>query len=118
MIDYQAGVSIQSLLKQSGVNITFQTNNIAALYGGVDAAGRLVEVGWEKYPTLMVLTWEAQWINFVAELARNLSEPALVIPVMDRLDMQGEFFFRVLLNVKGNNGAVSNINIDPSLYVW
>ena len=37
---------------------------------------------------MMFLTWEAQWLNFVTELQRNLTAPALVVPVMDRLTMQ------------------------------
>ena len=30
-----------------------------------------------------------QWLNYVAELYHNLTRPALIVPVMDELTMQG-----------------------------
>lgn len=35
----------------------------------------------QVFPTLKQLTWEAQWLAFQAELAANLSRPALVVPI-------------------------------------
>ena len=64
-----------------------------------------MELGWEKYAMMMFLTWEAQWLNYVEELHRNLTEPALVIPVYDRVTMLG------------SAGAIANISIEPDIWV-
>lgn len=52
-------------------------------FAGIDERGRLVQVGWEVFPTLKHLAWEAQWLAFAAELRANLSRPALVVPVFE-----------------------------------
>ena len=53
-------------------------------FASIDAAGRMQEVGWEKYSTLEMLSWAAEYLDYKAELAANLSKPAFVVPVFDR----------------------------------
>lgn len=43
----------------------------------------LQEVGWQKFPTLMHVVWEAQWLVYMQRLRTRLDAPALVIPVFE-----------------------------------
>ena len=56
-------------------------SQVAGGFAAIDERGRLAQVGWEVFPTLKQLAWEAQWLAFSAELRANLSRPALVVPV-------------------------------------
>eukprot|EP00042_Codosiga_hollandica_P036604 m.281376 g.281376 ORF g.281376 m.281376 type:complete len:646 (+) comp54929_c0_seq2:1304-3241(+) len=104
LVPYTAGVDMRETLQNFTVNITFVTNNSPGIFAGIDSAGKLVELGWEKYCSLMFLVYEAQWLNYEAELFRNLSLPALVIPILDRVDMQGTL------------GAVGHMDLDPDVF--
>lgn len=48
---------------------------------GIDASGKLAQVGWESEPSLKLLSWAGQWLHYQSALHRNLSRPALVVPV-------------------------------------
>lgn len=54
---------------------------VPGFFAAVDGGGRLAEVGWQKFPRLMHLAWGAQWLDYTARLAANLSRPALTLPV-------------------------------------
>ena len=43
--------------------------------------GDVVQVGWESGPTLALLAWEAQWLLYTGELERNLTRPAVSLPI-------------------------------------
>ena len=49
----------------------------------MDGRLALAEVGWLKFPKLMHMGWAGQWLLYEAELAANLSRPALVVPVFE-----------------------------------
>lgn len=50
-------------------------------YAGIDEEGRLIELGWSKWPTLMHLAWQGQWEQYLHNLKANLSRPALTVPI-------------------------------------
>ena len=54
---------------------------VPGYFAAVDAGGRLAQLGWQKFPTLLHLAWGAQWLDYSLRLAANLSRPALVLPV-------------------------------------
>ena len=59
----------------------------------------------------------------MTELYHNLTRPALIVPVMDELTMQGAFACHEDVDDSststylGNAGAVANVIIDPSVFV-
>lgn len=75
----------------SGRNATvvFRNSLGPGLLVGLDSGGRLIELGWEKYATLMMLGWQAQWQGYTDRLQANLSAPAVVVPVWNDVQMQG-----------------------------
>ena len=54
---------------------------VPGYYAGLDSEGRLIELGWSKWPSLMHLAWQGQWQVYLANLRANLSRPALTVPV-------------------------------------
>lgn len=54
------------------------------LFAGIDAHGRLLEAGWQKFPSLLHLVWAAQWEEYKRGLEARLQQPALVVPVFER----------------------------------
>ena len=51
----------------------------------LDASGRMQEGGAGINPWMRSLAWAGQWEQFRAELATNLTKPALVVPVFDKV---------------------------------
>ena len=47
----------------------------------IDSEGRVQEVGWEKYATLEMLSWSAQYFDYLTELRRRLQQPHYSIPI-------------------------------------
>ncbi len=54
---------------------------VPGFYAGIDEQGKLIELGWSKWPTLMHLAWQGQWQHYLQHLRANLSRPALTVPV-------------------------------------
>ena len=54
---------------------------VPGFYAGIDEQGKLIELGWSKWPTLMHLAWQGQWQHYLQHLYANLSQPALTVPV-------------------------------------
>ena len=54
---------------------------VPGYYTGIDEQGKLIELGWSKWPSLMHLAWQGQWQNYLHNLQANLSKPALTVPV-------------------------------------
>lgn len=46
--------------------------------------GLLHEAGWQKYDSLQMLGWQAEWMAYEIALDDRLSAPALVVPVFDK----------------------------------
>eukprot|EP00887_Chlorella_sp_A99_P003150 scaffold9.g3150.t1 len=74
-----------------GVTVDFGEEAGPGLFAGVDHRGRLVELGWQKFPSLQHLVWAAQWQDYLERLdARLESTPARVVPVLQDAAMAGE----------------------------
>ena len=54
---------------------------VPGYYAGIDEQGKLIELGWTKWPSLLHLAWQGQWQNYLHNLQANLSKPALTVPV-------------------------------------
>jgi hypothetical protein len=91
MVPHDVGESLRRALQAgSRVDVALAARPGAALHAGVDAGGRLVEVGWLKFPSLLHVVWAAQWQDYLEALQRRLdAQPALVVPVFDRATMSG-----------------------------
>eukprot|EP01043_Picozoa_sp_COSAG02_P046563 COSAG02_NODE_4367_length_5445_cov_2.017770_3_plen_610_part_00 len=84
MISYDDGVALQTTLKEEGsLNATFFSARRKGAFVAVDGNGRLQEVGWEKYSTLEMLAWSAQYLDYLQELDANLTKPHYSVPIFD-----------------------------------
>ncbi|GMH80564.1 hypothetical protein TL16_g08598 [Triparma laevis f. inornata] len=71
------------------VNVTLSYDVVPGFFASVNAGGRLLEVGWEKIPTLKMLGWAAQWLEYKSNLDNKLAEEeALVVPIFEEDLMQ------------------------------
>ncbi|XP_054637343.1 uncharacterized protein si:dkey-256h2.1 isoform X2 [Dunckerocampus dactyliophorus] len=94
---------IHALRSGLPVNVSFQTTPSPNFFIGIDQQGALSEMGWFLYPTFSFVNWQAQWFDFYADLQLKLDLPATVIPVFDKVQMQGD------------KGAVAVVNLPPDL---
>uniref|UniRef100_A0A3Q3VQB7 Peptide-N-glycosidase F N-terminal domain-containing protein n=1 Tax=Mola mola TaxID=94237 RepID=A0A3Q3VQB7_MOLML len=93
----------QALRSAQLVFVSFQTTPSPYFFFGVDQQGALSEMGWFLYPSFSFVNWQAQWFDFYTELQTKLQNPAKVVPVFDKVQMQGE------------EGAVATVNMPPGL---
>ena len=49
-----------ALLAQGHQQVSFEEQQVPGFYAGIDEKGRLFEMGWTKWPTLMHLAWQAR----------------------------------------------------------
>lgn len=91
---------------QSGqvVNVSFQTTPSPNFFISVDQQGALAEMGWFLYPSFSFINWQAQWFEFYSDLQTKLQSPAKVVPVFDKVQMQGE------------KGAVATVDLPLDLW--
>ena len=84
MVSAADGARVASALGNGGpARARFYTEGARGQFAAVDAQGRVAEVGWAKYSTLLMPLWEAQWLAYQKELQARLAAPALVVPVFD-----------------------------------
>ena len=74
------------------------TAQVPGRFVGIDASGKLAQVGWESDPSLKLLSWAGQWLQYQAALHRNLSRPALVVPVFKPQVTAGPTIGRAFFN--------------------
>eukprot|EP01052_Picozoa_sp_SAG31_P036819 SAG31_NODE_4650_length_3068_cov_2.827888_2_plen_488_part_00 len=86
MVGHEDGLALRATLKDVGGNLSgsFASIRRPGAFAAVDAAGRLQEVGWEKYSTLEMLAWSAQYFDYLAALEKNLTKPHFRVPVFDQ----------------------------------
>ncbi|DBA77212.1 TPA: hypothetical protein ACH3X1_009783 [Trebouxia sp. C0004] len=100
MVGYQAGQDIQealngntSLLSKAAASqplqATFHEQQVPGFYAGIDEQGKLIELGWSKWPSLMHLAWQGQWQHYLQHLHAKLSRPALTVPVFVNQNLSG-----------------------------
>jgi hypothetical protein len=75
----------QALAADAGddIRLRFAAEERPGYYAAVNERAELAEIGWATFPKLMTLGWAAQWLLYEAELRRNLSRPALTVPVFN-----------------------------------
>eukprot|EP00054_Salpingoeca_dolichothecata_P027365 m.200407 g.200407 ORF g.200407 m.200407 type:complete len:718 (-) comp25942_c1_seq5:1928-4081(-) len=63
--------------------ITYIEQAVPGYFASIDVRGRIQELGEPINPTMMLLGWQAQGLEYKAALYHNLTKPALVVPIMD-----------------------------------
>uniref|UniRef100_W5LR72 Si:dkey-256h2.1 n=1 Tax=Astyanax mexicanus TaxID=7994 RepID=W5LR72_ASTMX len=81
---------VEALSKGKSVNVSFQVTPSPNFFFAIDHQGALAEMGWFLYPTFRFLSWQAEWFDFYTGLLEQAKKPADVVPVFDRVLMQGE----------------------------
>ena len=130
MVSFEDGNKLAKLLSTREISANFQTVSGPGQTIAIDTHGRLHEVGWEKYATLRLIGWEAQWLGYMEDITRRVSEPALVIPVFDQAET-GTVSKNIVLPSEKQLGAFSmgkaqldfslecpSGNMDDSCSVW
>ncbi|XP_039886666.1 uncharacterized protein si:dkey-256h2.1 isoform X3 [Simochromis diagramma] len=85
------------------VNVSFQNTPSPNFFISIDKQGLLAEMGWFLYPTFSFVNWQAQWFDFFADLQTKLQNPAKVVSVFDKVQMQGD------------KGAVATVDLSIDL---
>ncbi|XP_071326608.1 uncharacterized protein [Trachinotus anak] len=80
----------QALRFGQKINVSFQTTPSPNFVISIDPRGALAEMGLFLYPSFSFFNWQAQWFDFYADLQTKLQSPAKVVPVFDKVQMQGE----------------------------
>ena len=44
----------------------------------------VIQVGWQREPSLLHMAWAAQWLQYSQKLSQRLAEPALVVPIFEK----------------------------------
>ena len=66
---------------RSEVNASLFSKRMPGAFAAIDSMGALQEVGWEKYSTLEMLAWSAQYFDYLTALRANISKPHYSIPI-------------------------------------
>ncbi|KAK9514300.1 hypothetical protein VZT92_027776 [Zoarces viviparus] len=88
MVHLEVSVA-QALEFGQPVYVSFQNTPSPNFFMGIDHQGALAEMGWFIYPSFSFINWQAQWFDFYAALQTKLQSPAKVVPVFDKVQMQG-----------------------------
>lgn len=80
----------QGLESGQQLYVSFQTTPAPRFVFAIDPQGALAEIGLFLYPSFSFFNWQAQWFDFYADLQTKLQSPAQVVPVFDKVKMQGE----------------------------
>jgi len=79
-----AGANIASALASTpSMSLSFATDDGIGQFVAIDGKGKLAEIGWEKYDTLRMLGWQAQWFEHQTLRSTQTMQSAFVIPVFD-----------------------------------
>lgn len=104
MVSHAAGLAIAEEMldhggtEPRGLNVTLNYSVADGFFLSVDRLGRLQQVGWQKYPQLMMLGWAAQFLTFASRTEQSAGhEAALVVPVMRATSIRSAASARILL---------------------
>ena len=90
MVTHTGGAVLRRYIQTVGagsngaVNASLASQQAPGSFGAIDYAGHLHEVGWEKYSTLEMLAWSAQYLDYKQELEHSTAKPAYIVPIFDR----------------------------------
>ena len=87
MVDYEPSL-LKDLQAQKELRLAYTSQPHWGQYFGIRHDGILIEIGARLNPSFMMLGWFAQSLEYKAELAANLSRPALVVPIMKTVGEQ------------------------------
>jgi len=92
MIPYESGKRILSELSVSDeVYIKFQHTPSRNFFVAIDEQGKLQEVGWLLYPSMIFLSYQAKWLNYKTNLLNNITNMnADVVNIFNETVMHGE----------------------------
>ncbi|KAL2084443.1 hypothetical protein ACEWY4_019961 [Coilia grayii] len=97
------------------VSVSFQTTPSPNFFFGIDHQGVLSETGWFLYPTFRFLSWQAQWFDYQEVLRGRLQRPATVVPVFDRVQMQGDKGAQATVDLPTGGMDYDVLELDASL---
>ncbi|KAI9999847.1 hypothetical protein NQD34_011690 [Periophthalmus magnuspinnatus] len=103
----------QALRLGQTVNVSFQTTPSPNFFISIDQQGALAEMGWFLYPTFSFINWQAQWFDFRTSLLSKLQNPATVLSVFDKVQMQGKSGAQATLQLP--SGVWDRLELDVSL---
>ena len=86
LVSSSAGITLAMELKKTSpqsLSLSFASIAGAGQFVAIDGAGQLEEVGWEKYSTMQMLGWTAQYLEHRIDRITQTHKPALVVPVFD-----------------------------------
>lgn len=78
------------------LNASLLSRRAPGAFVAIDAEGKLQEVGWEKYSTLEMLAWSAQYFDYLTRLRARLIRPHFSVPI------------------RGWKGGRANVSIPPA----
>ena len=87
MISGSDGTKLKQIITESGGTLTngsFASIRRPGAFAAIDASGHMQELGWEKFSTMQMLSWAAQYLDYLSELTANMSKPHFSIPLFDR----------------------------------
>jgi hypothetical protein len=93
MVGASFGATLVAAISSSStasVNIALGWDHRPGSFAAIDGNGALIEVGWEKYDSLMMIKWAGDWLGWRAALATRLASPSYVIPVADKAPLDGK----------------------------
>ncbi|KAL0984814.1 hypothetical protein UPYG_G00147310 [Umbra pygmaea] len=105
----------QALRNGQLVNVSFQSTPSPNFFIGIDHQGALSEMGWFLYPSFEFLNWQAQWFDFYSGLQTVLRDSALVVPVFNKVQMQGERGAVVTVDIPIDMVQFDILELDTSL---
>uniref|UniRef100_UPI0037E9351E uncharacterized protein n=1 Tax=Semicossyphus pulcher TaxID=241346 RepID=UPI0037E9351E len=105
----------QALKLGQGLYVTFQITPSPNFFFSIDQQGLLAEMGWFLYPSFSFINWQAQWFDFYADLQTKLQSPAKVVPVLDRVLMQGDKGAQATVNLPLGWLDYDKLELDASL---
>ena len=91
IVSYTDGVSIAAALSSlsssstssKSLSLSFTTDAALGQFVAIDGTGKLAEIGWEKFDTMQMLGWQAQWFEYQMKRIALTKIPAFVVPVFD-----------------------------------
>eukprot|EP00041_Stephanoeca_diplocostata_P019331 m.414820 g.414820 ORF g.414820 m.414820 type:complete len:630 (-) comp21275_c1_seq2:3608-5497(-) len=114
-----AGAALADAIKQLGagdLNATLGYDTVSPGYFvGIDARGMVAEVGWQKFATLEMLAWEADWLHYAASVQRRTAAPALVVPLLDYAPLGGDYAADITMPPTELLSMFSEVEIDFAL---
>uniref|UniRef100_A0A7N6BP32 Peptide-N-glycosidase F N-terminal domain-containing protein n=1 Tax=Anabas testudineus TaxID=64144 RepID=A0A7N6BP32_ANATE len=105
----------QALRFGQSVNVSFQTTPSPNFFISIDQQGALAEMGWFLYPTFSFINWQAQWFDFYTGLQHKLQNPANVVPVFEKVQMQGEKGAVATVSLPSGLSDFDTLELDASL---